>query len=97
MIPENLKKVTVITHYTDYYPEADEDDFEEGDEYDKITLYDADGNSIIEYGDYYHYKGDLKIAGFIDCLNYLNGSEIEVIEKDERTVLSSSQEDYLDE
>ena len=56
-------KIKKIIHYS-------EDDPEFSSDYTSIDLYIND-KLVYTYGDYYHDKGQEKIEGFIDCIDYM--------------------------
>ncbi len=67
-------KVKVVTHYA-------EDDTDFGGDYYSVDILDAGGNVIARFGDYYHDKGDEKVEGFIQGVNWIlgmTGKELEV-------------------
>jgi len=68
------RKLIVVTHFRD-------DDKECWGDYCSIDILDEKGNLIETYGDYYHDKGDEKVQGFIDAIEYIDGEAPEVERK----------------
>jgi len=60
----NLRmNINIITHY-------EIDDVKFNRDYTSIDI-EIDGKEMIEYGDFYHDRGQEKAEGFLDCLDIL--------------------------
>ena len=75
-------KLKQVTHFHVDDPDC-------GGDYIDVELLDEQGNVIAEYGDYYHDKGDEKIEGFIDGVEWATGEKVNLEMKD-----VSDREDY---
>lgn len=64
-------KLKQVTHYPKSDPDCD------GDYYD-IELLSETGMVIVEYGDYYHEKGEEKMEGFIEGVEWVLGEKVKV-------------------
>lgn len=94
---KNSYDLLVVTYYTRYEDESDEDCIN-GD-YSWMEIRDSNDALLTDYGDYYHDKGLEKVEGFIDGFTILFGKKPKVEYKnvvsseyspsgDEKTLLS---------
>lgn len=68
---KNITKLIITTHYF-------EDDKEFMSDYTSIDIKDQDGNLLVEYGDYYHDKGQERSEAFIEAAEILLEKKIEI-------------------
>ena len=75
----------MLTRVTFYTPEGEEEtdiEYLTSGDYACVALYDKDGKRIVEFGDYYHDKGQEKMEGFVAGMAYsLNVSKLVVKDK----------------
>lgn len=69
-----FKNAKIVTHYSS-------DDVECGGDYYDMELF-IDGKFVRNFGDYYHDKAEEKIKGFIEGVEFTQGSKLKIERQD---------------